>query len=178
MFIAVRVFFCVIGINIRILEQPQPELGRQHTRHSAINFTLGNHTLLHLINQRSIDGSIRQVVIHTRRKRQPCGICFGARHVVGVYQHLQSVAVGSDKATKAPLLPQHLIEQPVICVGRNTINLIVRSHHAAHMPVFDSCFKWNQKIFRMIRSEKFPGAVLVPPSGCPCTAKCFMVAIT
>src|SRR2546430_7286258 len=63
-----------------------------------------------------------------------------------VHQHLQTVAIGCDKAAEAPLLAEHFIEEPMINVRRYTIDLVVGSHHAAHMAFLDSRLKWNQKI--------------------------------
>ena len=43
-----------IRIDIRMIEQTQPELGRQHARHRAIDFAHRHQSLLHLGDERAV----------------------------------------------------------------------------------------------------------------------------
>ena len=102
----------VVGVHIGVLEQPQTELHAQYPHHRAVDLPLRHFALLHLLQQRAVNLSVAQVVVHARRQRLPRRAREIRCDVVSRHQHLQSAAVGHHIPAESPFLAQHLIQQP------------------------------------------------------------------
>ena len=147
MFGAVGGFLGVVGIDIGIVEKSEPELGRRaRARRRGLTSLSGTVPLLHLPDQRAVDGAVGEVVVDAGGKRQARGIGLLAGHVMGCGQHLQPIAVGGDEAAESPLLPQDFVEQPVVDVRRDAVDFVVGGHHAADVRFLDRGLKRHEEI--------------------------------
>ncbi len=136
-----------IGIDIRVIEQPEPEFRRQNFSSSAVEFAFRHNPLLHLIEQRAIDRTVGQIVIHARGNGQARRISLGGRDMMRVHQHLQAVTIGRDETVETPLLPQNLPEQPVIDVRGDAVDFVIGGHHASHVAFLDRGLEGHQECF-------------------------------
>src|SRR5262249_33087283 len=84
-------------------------------------------------------------VVNAGSERLTRGFGFVGSNVVGLEQHLEAAAIGSDVSLKTPFLAQHAIQQPMIYVRRDTVNLVIRSHDAANMGLLNGRLEGNKE---------------------------------
>src|SRR6185503_21370077 len=62
--------------------------------------------------------------------------------------HLRNrVIVRDNVALESPLVTKELLQQPLICVRRNAIDLVVRRHHAHDARLYHRRLEARQKVF-------------------------------
>ena len=173
----------LIGIDIGIVEQPHLELPEEHGRDQLVELLLLEHALPHQLHQVQVAVRLRQLDVDARLNREPARLLFVfgdevAVRVRTVAEFPDGVVVRDDEALEAPLLAQHVAQQPLVGVRGNAVDFVVRGHHVMAPASRRASLKVYRKVSRNTRRETFAGAQFMPDSGWPWPTKCFSVAMT
>ncbi len=123
------------GIHERVLEQAQLELLAQQPPHGVVDRGLGHLLLLHLLDQRVVRLHVRQLHVHGGRQRLARRVGVVRGHPVPAGELADGLPVRDDGAVEAPLLAQHVVEHPAVGVRGDAVDLVVRGHQAAGVPL-------------------------------------------
>ncbi len=83
--------------------------------------------------------------IHTRLDRPLRSVLHVGVHLVAGDQLVDREIIADERALEAPLLLQHLTQQPWVGMRRNAVDLVVRRHDA-HDPGVDGGLETGQEI--------------------------------
>ena len=117
-----------LRIRIGVLEQPCQELETQAARHGLVDKRLVDDTRAHLLDQQQIGVAVRELDVDTRRQRLRRRILERLRHVMPPDELGDRVVVGHHHPFESPFTAQHVTQQPLVDVRRNTVDLVVGGH--------------------------------------------------
>ncbi len=132
-------------VDERILEQAELELGAQQPSHDGVDGGLGNAALPDLIDECAVRLDVGQLDVHAGGEGSTRRLRAVGRDVVEIGELRDGEPVGDDHSVEPPFPAQHIVQQPVIGVGRNAVHLVVRRHHAARACLLDDDFKGVEK---------------------------------
>ena len=135
----------VVRVHVRMVEQTETKLRGQHARCGLVDFSLRDFALAHLFDQRRVNGAIGEIEVYARGQRLARGVGLIGGDMMRFHQHLQTSAIRGHVAAEAPFLAQDPIQQPVVDMGWDAVNLVVGSHHTAHVSFFDGCAERHQE---------------------------------
>ena len=60
---------------------------------------------------------------------------------------LDALIIAHYRAAETPFAAQYVVQQPVICVGRNAVDLVIGRHHRLHFGALYRFFEGREEIF-------------------------------
>ncbi len=118
-------------VDVRVLEQAEPKLGRQDPADAGVDGLLGHRPALDRLGQVSVRRVRHR---HLQVEPDPHSPRRGVGEVGGEAvgdQAAHGVGVADHEAVETPLLPEHLGEQPAVAGGGHPVEVHVRRHHVA-----------------------------------------------
>src|ERR1700755_1031917 len=99
-----------LGVDVRILEEPEQELRAQVSRDRPVNQRLRDFAVSHRLKERLVAVWVWKLRVDAGFEREARGLGLVGRDVVQTLKLRDAVVVRSDEAVEAPLLPQHFAE--------------------------------------------------------------------
>ena len=120
------------GIDKRIFEKSEPELGFQNPAAGFVDPFFGDHALLrgpldHVDKDRTVHAHV-----HPAGDAADKSLLLGGDLRMFVHQPFDVLPVANDKALEAHLSAQQVGQQPFATVSRMTVDLVMCSHHTVY----------------------------------------------
>ena len=111
----------MLGIDVRVVEQPEAELPEEHGSDEVVQLRLGQRAASHELHEAEVAVRLGQLDVHPCANGEHAGLVAVVRDVMAVRvgpvpQLPDRVVVGDRVALEPPLVPQHVAQKPAIGV--------------------------------------------------------------
>ncbi len=147
------------GVDVRIVEQAHLEFPAEHRRDQLVELRFLEHAFAHEFDQVQVAIGLGQFDVDAGLDGERAGLplVLGDEMAVrfgAVAQLVDRVVVGDDEAFEAPLLAEHVAQQPAVGMRRDAIDLVVGGHHADGAAFVDGLFEGDRGRSRAARAGR------------------------